>query len=451
MKATVRKSSLSGRILVPGSKSHTIRACIFAAFADGVSHIRKPLASADCVSAARCIRSFGASVNMADDNSVWTVRSGRAALHLPDNVLDVGNSGSSLYFLSPIAALFSGWSVFTGDESIRSRPVSHVIDALRQLGAEAYASRPGCDAPPLLIRGPMRAGSLVTDGRLSQYISGVMMAAALMEGRTDITLTDPKEIPYLHMTRLWLESFGIPVEMDAACTHISVSGPRSFAAFDRTIPSDWEAVAFPLVGGVLTDSDIVIEDIDGSGSQGDDAIVAVLQELGADIEWDRGAAELRVRGGKKSRRGARLAVPVGAKEYRVNCSGFPDAVPILCVAACFTEGTVIIEDIGVCRRKETDRIAVMRCELQKLGADIEEGEDFIVIHGHSPYLADGSANPDFALHGGECACRGDHRVAMSLAVCGLAVGDVAVQGADCCAVSFPDFFAAMAGIGAVFE
>ena len=133
------------------------------------------------------------------------------------------------------------------------------------------------------------------------------------------------------------------------------------------------------------------------------------------------------------------------------CPGFPDAVPILCVAACFTEGTFIIEDIGVCRRKETDRIAVMYAELQKVGVDIEEGSDYIVIHGHSPLCADGSRNPAFTLRGGETDSHGDHRVAMSLAVLGLALGDITVTGAECCAVSFPDFFTSMSTIGAVFK
>lgn len=450
MKVTVCKSSLSGNISVPGSKSHTIRACIFAAMAEGVSHIRNPLPSADCLSAARCIKEFGAAVEMTEDNSVWTIRGAGSHMHLPSNVLDVGNSGSTLYFMAPIAAVFDGWSIFTGDESIRTRPVSHVVDVLRQMGAEAYISRPSCDAPPLLINGPAHAGKVVTDGRLSQYISGVMMAASRLEGRTDIELTEPKEIPYLHMTRLWLESLGIPVEMDSECTHISVTGPHLFSSFDRTIPSDWEAVAFPLVAAVLTDSDIVIEHIDGSGSQGDEAIISILQDLGADIEWDRDAEQLHVRGGCKSRGSAQLSVPNGIT-YRVNCAGFPDAVPILCIAACFTEGTFIIEDIGVCRRKETDRIAVMYAELQKVGVDIEEGNDYIVIHGHSPLCADGSRNPAFTLRGGETDSHGDHRVAMSLAVLGLALGDITVTGAECCAVSFPDFFTSMSTIGAVFK
>ncbi len=451
-----KRSVLKGHISVPGSKSHTIRACLFAALADGVSYIRNPLPSADCLSAARCIAEIGASVRMEADHSVWTVVGAGARAHLPANVVDVGNSGSVLYFLTPIAATFSGWSVFTGDESIRTRPVNHLADALRQLGAETHVTRPGTDAPPLLVKGPIGPGTVVTDGRLSQYVSGLMMAAARMNGTTDIELTDPKEVPYLAMTKQWLESVGIPVGMNADFTRISVSGPHLFPAIDRTIPSDWEAVAFPLVAALLTDSSIVIDNIDGSGSQGDEAIVAVLQSVGADITWDRAASRLVVNGGTESQKGigfpGRLSTErLSGGILRVNCAGFPDAVPALCAAACFIEGTTIIEDIAVCRKKETDRIAVMKAELSKLGACVEDGPDFIVIHGHSPLSADGTRSAAFSLHGGAVDSYADHRVAMSFAVLSLALAEpVTVTGCECCAVSFPDFFQAMGSLGADF-
>lgn len=461
MNCITRESALSGSISVPGSKSHTIRACLLAALAEGTSYIRNPLPSADCLSAARCIGEIGAMVEMSGDNSLWTVHGAGKRAHLPSNVVDVGNSGSVLYFLTPIAATFPGWSVFTGDESIRTRPVSHLVQVLEQLGATTHISRPDVDAPPVLVRGPISAGRVVTDGRLSQYISGLMMAASRIDGALEIELTDPKEVPYLDMTRMWLESLGIPVQMSADYRHIVVGGPQIIPAFDRTIPSDWEAVAFPLVAAILTDSCIAIQHIDGSGSQGDEAIVEVLQSVGACLEWNRETEELVVYGGSHARKkfpakngvAGRLSTEhLPDKTLRVNCSGFPDAVPALSVAACFIEGTTIIEDIGVCRKKETDRIEVMKRELTKLGARVEDGPDYLVIHGHSPITAGGEANPQFRLHGGVVESYDDHRVAMSLAVMGLALKEaVTVKDAECCAVSFPEFFQAMKGIGAGFE
>ena len=346
MNCITAESSLSGSISVPGSKSHTIRACLLAALAEGTSYIRNPLPSADCLSASRCIKEIGAQVEMTADNSLWTIQGAGKNVHLPSNVVDVGNSGSVLYFLTPIAATFPGWSIFTGDESIRTRPVGHLAQALEQLGAKTHISRPDVDAPPLLVQGPITAGKVITDGRLSQYISGMMMAASRIHGTLEIELTDPKEVPYLDMTKMWLESLGIPVQMSADYKHIVVGGPHNIAAFDRTIPSDWEAVAFPLVAALLTDSCITIQHIDGSGSQGDEAIVEVLQSVGACIDWNKEREELVVYGGSYAQKhfpatngvAGRLSTEhLPDKTLRINCSGFPDAVPALSVAACFIE------------------------------------------------------------------------------------------------------------------
>ena len=448
MKILAKKNSLSGNIVVPGSKSHTIRALILASLAEGVSHISNPLPSADCLSASKAIQEIGAKVDFDNENNIWTVTGAGKNVHLPSNVVDVGNSGSVLYFFTPICATFEGWSIFTGDSSIRKRPVLHLLEALKQLGANCYVSRPEENAPPALVQGPIKAGKVVTDGRLSQYISGLMMASTLIDGKLEIELTDPKEVPYLDMTKYWLESLGVQVEMSSDYKKISVTGPYQLKAFDKAIPSDWEAVAFPLIAALISDSKIVIDNVDGSGTQGDDAIVSVLQSVGADIQWNKETSQLFVTGGN------RLSTEnLTDKTLRVNLAGFPDAICALAVIACFIEGKTVLEDIGVCRRKETDRIKVMKSELEKLGAKVEEGEDFIAIYGHSPILADGSENPEFTLHGGNVESYDDHRVAMSLACLGLGLKEgenVIVNDAEGCSVSFPGFFEVMNKINANF-
>ena len=461
MKIIAKKSNLAGHIIVPGSKSHTIRALILAALADGESIIENPLTGEDCVSCAKAIQEIGAKADFSNPLT-WKVQGAGKNVHLPDNVVDVGNSGSVLYFLSPICATFEGWSIFTGDKSIRTRPVKHLVDMLTQIGSEVHISRPDCDAPPILIKGPIKAGNIVTDGRLSQYISGMMMAATLLEGTTNIELTDPKEAPYLKMTKHWLEGAGIPVYISSDYTQISVSGPHEIKNFNVTVPSDWEAVAFPLIAALVTDSEIVIDKVDVSGTQGDDAIVDVLKSVGADIDLNTDNHTLTVRGGKKSTicnevRGwtnGRLATYSKFEPLRINCAGFPDAICALAVIACFIDGTTIIEDIGVCRKKETDRIKVMKSELTKLGADVEEGDDYLLIRGHSPINADGTQNENFKLHGGEIESFHDHRVAMSIAclALGLKTGEeVFINNFECHEVSFPGFFATMNNLGAGFE
>lgn len=470
MKIISAKHNLSGSVTVPGSKSHTIRALILATFAEGTSRIKNPLPSQDCLSAAFAVPLLGSSVdtkNSADGTPAdeWLVTGAGKRLHLPVDVVNVGNSGSLLYFLSPVAATFSGWSIFTGDESIRKRPVNHVADALRQLGAQAFTARPQVDACPLLIKGPVSSYEVTTPGEVSsQYISGLMMAAILMKEKLTINLTCPKETPYLLMTKYWLEKVGVSVSLASDFSKISVSPcppEKCLKAFDVTIPADWEAVAFPLTAAIITDSRITIEGVDSSGTQGDDAIVEILKSLGADLEWNKGLSQLECRGGRRAKDGlGRLTtqhLPQG--ELRVSMSPFPDAICALAVVACFTEGTVILEDASVCRRKETDRLSVLTRELKKLGVDISEQPDSLTIRGHAPLLPDGKPNPAFRLRGtdsakGECLeSYKDHRVAMALSCLGLGLPEgnsLTINNAECCSVSFPRFFETMNSLGANF-
>ena len=448
MIAIAKKSQLSGHITVPGSKSHTIRALILAAMAEGTSHISNPLPSNDCLSTAAAVKKVGAQVDFGEatgSEAVWTVKGAGAGLHLPDEAIDVGNSGSLMYFLCPVLSTLKGECTFTGDESICRRPVNHLIDALCQFGANGRSLNQGSDGapgttPPFSFCGPIDVNKkLVTEGALSQYISGFMMAASRLNGTLKMELTNPKETPYLTMTKLWLESVGVPVKISEDFKHIEVTGPVPFKAFDRAVPSDWEGVAFPLVAALISGSEITIDNVDGSGSQGDDKIVEVLQSVGADIEWRREEGKLIVRGGKKL---STAALPGGT--LTVDMSSFPDAICALAVAACFMEGKVEFTDIDICRKKETDRIKAMVSELTKLGAKLTDEGDRLVVFG------DGG----LSLHGGEVESYKDHRIVMSLACLGLglAAGEsVTVKDAEWCSVTFPHFFEVMNGIGAGFE
>ena len=338
--------------------------------------------------------------------------------------------------------------------TICKRPVNHLLDALRQLGAEAKTVRDGVDAPPFTVTGPIKAGKVVTDGRLSQYISGLMMASLLIDGELDIQLTDPKEVPYLTMTQLWLKNVGVNVDISPDYKKIKTYGKKDIKAFDTIIPSDWEGVAFPLMAAILSGSDIVIDGIDTTGSQGDDAIVPILQSLGADLSIEKTSetsGKLFVKGSNSQN----LTTKNGNFKddiLRINIAGFPDAVCALAALACFVDGTVILEDTEVCRKKETDRIKVMCSELSKLGANVVDGltlpkddsfyGDQIIIYGNKN-----------ALHGGTVESYDDHRVAMSLACFGLGLEnhEVVVKDGQCCSVSFPGFFEKMNKLGANFQ
>ena len=441
MKAVTKKSVLAGHIIVPGSKSHTIRALILAAMAEGTSHISNPLPSNDCLSTAAAIRKIGADVDFGENENsgVWTVHGAGSRLHLPAEQIDVGNSGSLMYFLCPVLSTLKGECTFTGDESICRRPVNHLVDALCQLGANAHCKNDGA-TPPFTFCGPVDVNKkLVTEGALSQYISGFMMAASRLNGTLQMELWNPKETPYLTMTKLWLESVGVPVSISSDFKTIKVTGPVPFKAFDKAVPSDWEGVAFPLVAALISDSEITIDNVDGSGSQGDDKIVEVLQSAGADIEWNRAEEKVIVRGGRKL-----TTDSLPNKELIINMSAFPDAICALAVAACFINGKTVFTDIDICRKKETDRIQAMTSELTKLGAHIVDEGDRLVVYG------DGGNS----LHGGEVESYKDHRIVMSLACLGLGLKEneqVTVKDAEWCSVTFPHFFEVMNSIGAGFE
>lgn len=450
MKIESKKSELSGHITVPGSKSHTIRSLILATLADGVSHISNPLPSNDCLSTVKAAKQIGAEIDFGKkNNGVWTVKGAGQNLHLPKEKINVDNSGSLMYFLCPVLSTFAGDCTFTGDESICKRPVNHLIDALNQLGAKAKCLE-NDKTPPFTFCGPIDVNkTLVTDGALSQYISGFMMAASKLNGDLHIRLTNPKETPYLTMTKLWLQKVGVNAEISDDFKNICVHGPVSIKGFDCTVPSDWEGVAFPLIAALISDSEITIDNVDGSGSQGDDKIVEVLQSVGADLDWNKEKQTLTVHRGCINRLSTEK-LPDG--KLTVNISDFPDAICALSAIACFIKGTTVITDVEICRKKETDRIKAMICELSKLGAKLEEGDDCLIIHGFTKEERN-STNAAGKLHGAECESYKDHRIAMALSCVGLGLPEgesVIINDAECCSVSFPQFYEKMNNIGALF-
>ena len=432
-----KKQKLSGHITVPGSKSHTIRALVLASLANGECIIHNPLSSNDCLSASRAIQLLGAKVDFVNEN-LWKVYASTQNRHLPDDVVNVENSGSTMYFYAPVCATFPGTSVFTGDASMRTRPVNHLLDALNQLGATAFATRPGKNAPPFVITGPIKPGHVITDGTLSQYISGLMMACTQLTGKTQLELTCPKEVPYLDMTKWWLNSVGVQVEMSTDYKHIEICGPQTIQPFERTIPSDWEGVAFPLIAALISKSEIYIDNIDTSKTQGDEKIVPILQSLGAKIEYI--GDTLHVLGAESNLTTAHLH----NSELHVKLADFPDAICALAVISCFTQGKIFLEDIDICRKKETDRIVVMQRELSKLGAKIYDTGSALVIEG-----VQGGTN----LCGGLVKSYDDHRVAMSLSCLGLGLKageQLEIENSECCSVSFPGYVEKMNSLGCNF-
>jgi len=418
MELHVHPSSLSGSVAIPGSKSHTIRALLVGSLAEGTSRILAPLDSDDTSACVAACRAFGADIGTGGD--AWTVTGVGGRPTVPDERVDVGNSGTTLYLTMGTAGLVDGWTVFTGDRQIQSRPAEPLLDALRQLGCQAKSKLDnGC--APLVVRGPMRGGEVGLDGsKTSQYVSSLLLNCPLADGETVLRVDNPVEVPYIEMTLGWLADQGLEVSREATA-QFRIPGGQRYRAFTKRIPADFSSATFFLCAAAVTGSELTLLGLDMGDTQGDKAVVEMLAAMGAETEQLPDG--VRLRGGEL--RGAEL-----------DLNATPDALPALAVTACFAEGETRLVNVAQARLKETDRLRVMREELTKLGGDVEELPDGLVIRGR-PLKGR-------AVHGHH-----DHRVVMALAVAGLAAeGTTTVDTAEAAAVTFPNFVELLQSVGA---
>ncbi len=411
MEVTITKKKLGGKIRIPGSKSHTIRALVIATLAEGESRIIRPLDSSDTRSCLDMCRKLGAPIT--EHDGAWVVRGTAGRPAVPDDVLDAGNSGTGLYIMASTAALVTGATVFTGDYQIRRRPIEPLLTALRDLGGEAWSTR-GNGCAPVVIRGPLRGGTTAVKCPTSQYLSSLLLNCPLAQGDTEIEVLELNEKPYVAMTLDWLKRQDIRIEHDPEYTMFKIPGGQRYRSFEREIPGDFSSATFFLCLAAIQGTPVIIEGLDMTDPQGDKAVVAMLQTMGVRVTVRDNALE--VRGGNLT--GARL-----------DLNATPDALPALAVTACFASGTTELVNVPQARLKETDRITVMREELERMGARVRELPDGLVIEGGP-------------LTGATVQGHGDHRVVMALAVAGLcSPGRTVIDSAESVSVTVPEFFA----------
>lgn len=408
----VKKCCLAGKLSLPPSKSHTIRAILLAAFAKGTSLLHHLLDSPDAKCAIQAVRRFGAKVEMTSTGLM--IEGVAGSPRTPNDVIDAGNSGQVLRFAGALAALADGYTVFTGDESIRSnRPIQPLLEGLKGLHAWAVSTQENGYAP-LIVKGPLKAGIAHLDGQDSQPVSALLMAAAFVEGESEILVQNAGEKPWLALTLSWLDRLGVKYHHQNL-ESFKIQGKRVRPAFEVTIPGDLSSLAFPLAAALVTKSEILIEHVDLHDVQGDKALIFILQQMGACLEIDSTHCQLKVLA--KGR----------LKGLAIDVNDFIDAVPILAVLGCYAEGEVQIINASIARKKESNRLACITTELKKMGACIEETEDGLRVKKSQ-------------LKGTCVNSYGDHRLAMSLIVAGLgAEGETEVQGIECINKSYPTF------------
>lgn len=424
MRYHIKPSTLQGSVTIPSSKSHTLRAILFASLADGESTIHRYLTSPDTNAMIHACKLLGAHIN--DENDPLTIVGTHGKLITPENIIDAGNSGQVLRFIAAVSALTSGYTVITGDRSIRTqRPIQPLLDGLNQLGVFAVSAKNNGQAP-IIIKGPLCGGETTLNGEDSQPVSGLLIASAFAENKTTIHVKNPGEKPWINLTLNWFKRLGIAYQHHDHILY-EVAGNSVISGFDYTVPGDFSSCAYPLAAAIVTNSEIILNNLDMNDIQGDKEIITLLQEMGASIEANSSQRTLHVKKSNKL---------VGKK---IDVNHIIDAVPILAVIACFTESETIIEGAEIARKKESDRLFVITHELQKMGANITEFNDGLIIKPSQ-------------LKGANVQSHNDHRIAMSLCVAALAAqGDSVIENCNCIAKSYPNFAASLQKLGVQIE
>jgi len=409
---------LRGEIDVPGDKSISHRSAMLGALAEGETRISDFLKGADCLSTVGCLEECGVKFKWLPGGDLLVEGKGLRGLQEPGQVLDCGNSGTTIRLLLGILVGLEGMAVLTGDASLRRRPMGRVVDPLQEMGAKISGRQGGRLAPLVLKGGQIKPISYRSPVASAQVKSAVLLAGLQAEGITSVT--EP-EFSRDHTERM-LQAFGAIVAKQGLTA--SVEGrPRLFGQVLR-VPGDISSAAFFLVAGsVIPDSEVLIKGVGVNPTR--TGILEVLSAMGADIKKENE----RLEAGEPV---ADLLVRYRPlKGTEIKGSIIPrliDEIPVLAVAAALAEGVTVIRDAAELRVKESDRIAVMTTELRKMGAQIEELPDGMVIQGGC------------SLAGAQCLAHEDHRIAMAIAVAGLAAsGETKIEGAESIAVSFPGF------------
>lgn len=408
----IKKSVLQGEIIIPPSKSQTLRAILFGTLASGKSIIYDYLAGSDTKSMIEACRLFGATLNVLSTHIEIMGLSGK--IDGAEDVIDAGNSGIVLRFCSGLAALSVKPIVITGDYSIRHlRAMQPLIEGLLKLGVKAISTKEDGFAP-VIIQGPLTKTKVTISGQDSQGVSALLIALNFIKKPVEIFVENPGERPWVLLTLSWLDRFKIPYK-NQNFEHYQLFGSAEIPAFEYAVPGDLSSASFPIAAALITNSEISLKNVDMTDCQGDKELIYLFQKMGAIIEFDHPNRLIHVK-----KNGKLLGVTVDIDD-------FIDAVPILAVVSCFAAGQTHIYNAGAARGKECDRLHAITTELKKMGAFIEETEDGLIIK-------------QSALIGAKVNSYNDHRMCMALSCAGLgATGETEISDIECINKTFPSF------------
>jgi 3-phosphoshikimate 1-carboxyvinyltransferase len=411
---------IRGAIRPPGSKSITNRALVCAALADGTSILRGALASEDTHVMLDSLRRLGLHVEVGDGGQTLVVAGMGGKLPAPQAELFVGNSGTTIRFLTAVCALGTGRYVLDGVPRMRQRPIGDLLSALRQLGVRCGGQEADQFPPVWIEGGGLRGGTAKVRGDISsQFLSGLLLAAPKAQGPVTLVVDGPLvSRPYVTMTLQIMRAFGITVE--AAGSQFFVPAPQPYRPTDYAIEPDASAASYFWAAAAITGGCVTVQGLSRRSLQGDVAFVECLAQMGCAVEAEDHALTVRGR---------------ALRGIEVDMNAISDTVPTLAVVALFAEGPTTIRGVAHIRHKETDRIEDLARELRKFGAVVETRPDGLTIVPPAATAMPG-AGPVAPIE-----TYRDHRMAMSFALAGLVRPGVVILDPSCTAKTYPDFFA----------
>jgi len=413
-----KNNKLRGNIFVPGDKSISHRSLILGSIAQGETRIYNFLNSLDCLKTLECMQALGAEIELGKDNSVKIKSEGLYGLQEPKDILDVGNSGTTIRLLTGLLSGQNFYSVLNGDVSIRKRPMKRVVEPLRLMGADIWGRKDGQFAP-LSVRGnklnPLHYTLPVAS---AQVKTALLLAGLYITGGTIIK----EPLPTRDHTEKMLEI--MQADLKISPPEIKVMGGKELRGTDIFIPGDISSAAyFIAAASILNDSQITIRQVGVNPTR--TGIIEILKKMGTKIETlnyrvksNEPQADLKIEYSKLK----------GVEIKKENVPFLIDELPLIAVVATQAQGKTVVSGARELRVKETDRIKAMVSELKKMGANIKEKEDGFIVNGPT------------GLQGAVCESYNDHRIAMSLAVAALlAEGKTIIKNSECIDISFPGF------------
>lgn len=420
MNCKIVKSQISGTVKCPANKSYTHRAIFLASLAGDESRVENVLFSADTNATIKACMDFGAEIEK-KESSITVKNKIKFNKTVPE--INTENSGTTIRIASAIASLFDHEITLTGDESLQKRPMQPLLNALSELGAECTSTNGN---PPVKIKGKINGGNVTIPGNFSsQFISALLIAAPLTENGINLNIEgNLVSKPYLDATISSMRNYGVSVQTLIPYKKYNIV-PQIYQKNDFSVPIDFSSLALLLAANVLVGKDMIIQGDIGHLPQGDEAFLDILSELGVKIKIENEQIE--------------ISTPEKLKGGKFDLSNSPDLLPPLSILILKSENPIEITNVKHARLKETDRIAIISRELQKIGINIDEKEDGMILKNSNSH------------HGAEMNSENDHRLFMAFSIAGMYVGDCIVSDPNSINVSFPNFIDEIKRIGGKLE